>query len=162
MSELLDLLSRSAGILALAALVLATVALAAALRARPPREPSVRRREPAPIPGDALMHEVVAEHEQRIGSVDRELELLDRRAGALEEAGRVAVQRVGLVRYNPFEDTGSNQSFALALLDARGDGIILSSLHSRQATRLYLKRIQNGGSDAPLSAEEAQAVREAR
>ena len=42
-----------------------------------------------------------------------------------------AFQRVGLVRYNPFEDTGGNQSFALAMLDAKGDGWVLSSLHAR-------------------------------
>jgi hypothetical protein len=70
-----------------------------------------------------------------------------------------AMQRVGVVRYNPFEDTGSNQSFVLAMLDGRGDGFVLSSLHSRQATRMFLKPVSAGKADTPVSEEEAEAIR---
>jgi hypothetical protein len=70
-----------------------------------------------------------------------------------------AIQRVGVVRYNPFEDTGSNQSFVLAMLDARGDGFVLSSLHSRQATRMFLKPVSAGKADSAVSEEEAEAIR---
>lgn len=70
-----------------------------------------------------------------------------------------AIQRVGVVRYNPFEDTGSNQSFVLAMLDARGDGFVLSTLHSRQATRMFLKPVSAGKADSAVSAEEAEAIR---
>ena len=74
---------------------------------------------------------------------------------------RKAVQRVGLVRFNPFEDTGGNQSFALALLDAHGDGFIVSSLHARTVTRVYGKAVAGGKSEAALSGEEAEALRQA-
>ena len=77
----------------------------------------------------------------------------------LESSGRRAVQRVGLVRYNPFEETGGNQSFALAMTDANGDGVVISSLHARAGTRLYAKAVAAGRSDAALSAEEAEALR---
>ena len=70
-----------------------------------------------------------------------------------------AIQRVGVVRYNPFEDTGSNQSFVLAMLDARGDGFVLSSLHARQATRMFLKPVRSGRADSAVSEEEAEAIR---
>jgi hypothetical protein len=70
-----------------------------------------------------------------------------------------AIQRVGVVRYNPFEDTGSNQSFVLAMLDARGDGFVLSSLHSRQATRMFLKPVSGGKADSAVSSEEEEAIR---
>ncbi|MEP7379552.1 MAG: DUF4446 family protein, partial [Chloroflexota bacterium] len=70
-----------------------------------------------------------------------------------------AIQRVGVVRYNPFEDTGSNQSFVLAMLDARGDGFVLSSLHSRQATRMFLKQVSGGKVESAVSDEEAEALR---
>jgi hypothetical protein len=70
-----------------------------------------------------------------------------------------AIQRVGVVRYNPFEDTGSNQSFVLAMLDARGDGFVLSSLHSRQQTRTFLKPVSRGKADSAVSDEEAEAIR---
>jgi hypothetical protein len=77
---------------------------------------------------------------------------------ALEAAQRKAFQRVGLVRYNPFEETGGNQSFALALLDAAGDGWVLSSLHARSGTRVYAKTIKAGRADVGLSAEETAAI----
>ena len=74
---------------------------------------------------------------------------------------RRSFQRIGLVRFNPFEDTGGNQSFALALLDANGDGIVFSSLHSRTGTRVYAKAVNGGRSETALSDEETQAVRDA-
>ena len=72
-----------------------------------------------------------------------------------------AFSRVGLVRFNPFEDTGGNQSFALALLDGNGDGFVVSSLHARTGTRLYAKSVSAGASDSALSDEESEALRQA-
>ena len=60
----------------------------------------------------------------------------DEPSAILEGVGRRSIQRVGIVRYNPFEDTGGNQSFALALTDAKGDGFVISSLHTRTGTRV--------------------------
>jgi hypothetical protein len=85
------------------------------------------------------------------------VERVNRLASQLEGA----IQRVGVVRYNPFEDTGSNQSFVLAMLDARGDGFVLSSLHSRQATRMFLKPVSGGKVDGAVSQEESEAIRRA-
>ena len=65
------------------------------------------------------------------------------------------------MRYNPFEDTGGNQSFALAMLDAKGDGWILSSLHARQGTRFYAKAVKAGRSETSLSEEEQAAIKQA-
>jgi hypothetical protein len=102
---------------------------------------------------------VLDAHVDKVYAVARELDELSARAAILEAAGRRAIQRVGLVRYNPFEDTGGNQSFALALTDAAGNGLVLSSLHSRTGTRIYAKAIAGGRSDGALSAEEAEALR---
>jgi hypothetical protein len=66
-----------------------------------------------------------------------------------------------VVRFNPFEDTGGNQSFAIALLDAHGDGVVISSLHARGSTRIYAKAVRAGRADGAASAEEAQALRQA-
>lgn len=88
-------------------------------------------------------------------AVPVDVDRVNRLASQLESA----IQRVGVVRYNPFEDTGSNQSFVLAMLDARGDGFVLSSLHSRQATRMFLKPVSAGKADAAVSEEEAEAIR---
>ncbi len=102
---------------------------------------------------------VLETHLDKVYAVARETDGLARRTATLEAEGRKAFQRLGLVRYNPFEDTGGNQSFALALLDADGDGTIITSLHTRQATRMYAKPVRNGRSDAALSDEETEALK---
>lgn len=98
-------------------------------------------------------------HLDKVYAVARELDDLAARSAVLEATQRRAVQRVGLVRYNPFDDTGGNQSFAIALLDAAGDGVVLSSLHARAQTRVYAKTITGGAADTALSDEEGEAVR---
>jgi hypothetical protein len=102
---------------------------------------------------------VLESHVDKVYAVGRELDELSARSAVLEAAGRRAIQRVGLVRFNPFEDTGGNQSFALAMTDAAGNGLVLSSLHSRTGTRIYAKAIAEGRSDGALSAEESEALR---
>lgn len=72
-------------------------------------------------------------------------------------------QRVGIVRFNPFNDAGGNQSFALSLLDGDGNGMVLSSLHGRELTRTYAKPVKNfGPSDFEFSKEEEEAILQAR
>jgi hypothetical protein len=105
---------------------------------------------------------VLETHLGRVVEVQADVVDLTRRTANLEVEGRRAFQRIGLVRFNPFEDTGGNQSFALALLDAEEDGIIISSLHSRGATRIYAKAIAAGRPEAALSAEESEALDLAR
>ena len=105
---------------------------------------------------------VLEVHMGRVVAVGDEVERLSSRTAALEASGRRAFQRIGLVRFNPFEDTGGNQSFALALLDADDDGIVLSSLHSRGGTRIYTKAVAGGRPEAALSEEEAHALALAR
>ena len=98
-------------------------------------------------------------HIDKVYAVAREVDELEIRTAVLERTQTFAFQRLGLVRYNPFEDTGGNQSFALALLDHHGDGFVISSLHTRTATRVYGKAIAKGRSEAALSSEEAEALR---
>ena len=98
-------------------------------------------------------------HLDKVGAVARELDELSARSAVLEAANRRSIQKVGLVRFNPFEDTGGNQSFALALTDAHGNGFVVSSLHSRTGTRIYAKAIADGRADGALSEEEGEALR---
>lgn len=80
----------------------------------------------------------------------------------LDKDGRLHIQKMGLVRFNPFSETGGDQSFALALLDENSSGIIISSLHSRDNTRIYAKPIEKGkpiGYD--ISKEEKEAITKA-
>ena len=104
---------------------------------------------------------VLDAHLDKVFAVSNEVDELTVRTAVAESNLRHSFQRIGLVRFNPFEDTGGNQSFALALLDANGDGLVLSSLHSRAGTRVYAKAINGGRSEAALSEEESEAVRQA-
>jgi type II secretory pathway pseudopilin PulG len=74
---------------------------------------------------------------------------------------QLAISHVGLVRFNPFGDTGGNQSFCLALLDSDDTGVVISSVHGRNTTRVYAKAINSGKSKYNLSQEENQAIEQA-
>ena len=108
------------------------------------------------------LQDLLEGHVGRVFDVSAEVQRLTGRTAALEATGRRAFQRIGLVRYNPFDDTGGNQSFALVLLDAEDDGLVLSSLHSRTGTRVYAKAIAGGQPEAALSEEETEALGLAR
>jgi hypothetical protein len=67
--------------------------------------------------------------------------------------------KINLIRYNPFEELGGDQSFILCLLDNTNSGVIITSLHNRDSTRVYAKSIKNGESDnMALSKEETKAL----
>jgi hypothetical protein len=105
---------------------------------------------------------VLGQHLEIVHEVGQDLDELTARMAVLESAGRHHYARQGMVRFSPFEDTGGNQSFALALLDESDDGLVISSLHSRTGTRIYAKAVTNGKADATPSPEETQAIDEAR
>jgi hypothetical protein len=151
-------------VVAVGALVVAIAALAVVLA----RE----RRDPGPRGVTARSNELerrLAQLSQRLEVVESEVDGRIGTAGvgpATDGAGTLrgpgaALSRVGLVRFDAFEDAGGAQSFALALADDDGDGIVLTSLHSRSATRLFVKGLRRGVSDLPLSAEEMRAMRNA-
>jgi hypothetical protein len=104
------------------------------------------------------LEEVLGTHLDTVMRVGHDLDEVVARTAILEGGARMHFGRLGLVRFNPFDDTGGNQSFALAMLDANNDGFVMSSLHSRTVTRLYAKAIFGGSAEMTLSAEEAQAV----
>ena len=144
-------------------LTLAVFALAAGcvILARRTRELDARLRGITRGAEGRSLESVLDTHLEKVHAMSRELDDVAARTAVLEGAQRRSFQRVGLVRFNPFEDTGGNQSFALALLDAAGDGWVLSSLHARSGTRVYAKAITGGRSDAELSAEETAAINQA-
>ena len=68
------------------------------------------------------------------------------------------LQKIAVVRFNPFNETGGNQSFSLAILDGNDCGIVITSLFSRNENRVYSKPIKNGTSEFTLTDEEKQAI----
>jgi hypothetical protein len=105
---------------------------------------------------------ILGEHLETVHQVGRDLDELTARMAFVESTARHHFAKEGLVRFNPFPDTGGNQSFALALLDESDDGVVISSLHSRTGTRIYAKGVTGGKADTSLSAEEQEAIESAR
>lgn len=100
--------------------------------------------------------------EATLANILREQQRADARLGDLERIARSEVPRVGFVRYNAFDDVGSDLSFALALLNADGDGVVLNSIYSREETRTYGKAVKGFTSVVDASREERAAIDAAR
>lgn len=80
----------------------------------------------------------------------------------LRAAFNTSLSRVGVVRYNPFQNTGSDQSFSVALLNAHKNGVVLTGIFTREGTSIYAKPIANGMSKYQLTEEEQQALNSAK
>ncbi|MHB9095556.1 MAG: DUF4446 family protein, partial [Eubacteriales bacterium] len=80
---------------------------------------------------------------------------------AVRKMAERSIQHVGVVRFNAFSDTGSDLSFSIALLDHNGDGLVLSSIFSRNESHAYAKPVSKGASSYHLSGEEEAAIRKA-
>jgi hypothetical protein len=121
-----------------------------------------RRLESLTRGGDeSSLEDVLGSHLERVKQVVSDVDAVAARTAVVERDLQAAFGRIGLVRFNPFEDTGGNQSFALAMLDGRGDGFVVSSLHARAGTRVYAKAIASGSAEAALSDEEGEALKQA-
>jgi uncharacterized protein YlxW (UPF0749 family) len=150
-----DQLLISLGAVAIAALIALLLALGLALRVRK------LRREYALLRGEGGERDIIA----ALGHAARKVEGLDRRVDDVERAqvkgvttARQALQRFALVRYDAFEDMGGRLSFSAALLDAHGDGLVITSINGRSETRTYAKPVRNLSSEHNLSEEEREAI----
>ena len=121
-----------------------------------------RRVEPrGPIQLDDALRGILEGHARgikRLEAAIRSLHATDKEQQQLIEG---AVRRVGLVRYDAFEDVGGRLSFSCALLDDNGNGVVVTSINGRQDTRVYAKPILGGKSGYNLSVEEDEAIRHA-
>ncbi len=96
------------------------------------------------------------DNKRRIVDINSVLQVFDK-------DGKLHIQRIGIVRFNPFHDTGGAQSFTLALLDGHDNGIVMTSLYARSGNRWYVKELREGkGKELALSKEEESAVKRAQ
>ena len=97
----------------------------------------------------------LAEIENNFAKVSQEIK-------ELKEKNQRSLQKIGLIRYNPFKEIGGNQSFSLAFLDSGNSGLVLPGLWSKQGNRIYAKPVSNGQSKYPLSEEEKKVIAQAK
>ena len=103
--------------------------------------------------------ERILQEKKKIGERVTDLETF---TGKLKQDGETHFQKIGIVRFNPFSDTGGSQSFALALLDDHDNGIVITSLYARTGNRWYVKEVRGSkGVSIDLSKEEEKAIRQA-
>ena len=105
--------------------------------------------------------EILDRQLKSVESLSERVDALNKLHHELEHLSQRTIQKVAVIRYNPFSDTGGDQSFAIALLDSLGNGMVVSSLHSRTDTRVFAKPVQSGRSKFQLSDEEQDAIRKA-
>jgi uncharacterized protein YlxW (UPF0749 family) len=104
---------------------------------------------------------LLGEHDQSIVRLKAAVRQLAGEQRRQAEALMSAVQRIGLIRYDAFEDMGGHLSFSAALLDAGGDGFVITSINGRQDTRCYAKPVEAWTSRHNLSEEEEAAIQQA-
>lgn len=104
---------------------------------------------------------VLSEEIKRLKKSESDIKKLIKSSEILEKMANRSIQKVGVVRFNPFKETGGDQSFVVALLDFQDNGLVISSLYSREGTRIYTKPIEAGQSKYPLSKEETEALKKA-
>lgn len=115
-----------------------------------------------PKSGDRDIRKKFEEVIQAVSHSRLDIDKLNGKLAELEKQGLGHIQKVELLRYNPYGDTGGDQSFSVVLLDNLGDGVVITSLHSREATRIFAKSIVKGKAGRhQLSKEEEEVVRKA-
>ena len=97
----------------------------------------------------------------RVEKVEKQNAEITNDVKTLDEDLTRCIQKVGIVRYNAFKDTGSDLSFTLALLDEHNDGVVLNGIYSREMSNIYAKPVKNGESTYTMSEEEKMAVQKA-
>lgn len=97
-----------------------------------------------------------------VRALDQEIQELFEISNRLRELCLKSLHKTNVVRFNPFKDVGGNQSFSVVLLDGKNSGVIISSLHTREGTRVYAKPVLSGATDGfPFTEEEKQAIEHA-
>lgn len=107
------------------------------------------------------LHDVMKGIMKEMEDIDSFRSEMEKYLETVERRLRKSAQHVGVVRFNPFNDAGGDQSFCIAIMDEKKNGIILSSLYGRETSRMYAKPIENAESKYQLSKEEVLAIKEA-
>lgn len=105
------------------------------------------------------LEEVFVSLGEELKKLDIAQEEIKKYLESAEKRLKNSIQSINTVRFNPFGDSGSNQSFSIAFLNENNDGVVISSLHSREGVRIYAKPIKNRQSEYTLTEEEKEAIK---
>ncbi|HBP01542.1 MAG: hypothetical protein UY41_C0029G0009 [Candidatus Moranbacteria bacterium GW2011_GWE1_49_15] len=105
------------------------------------------------------LESLISDHSEAILNMDKEIQELFEISNRIHNLASKGIHKIGVIRFNPFKDIGGNQSFVVALLDGKNTGLVISSLHTREGTRVYSKPITKGKCEEyQLTEEESTAI----
>ena len=104
------------------------------------------------------IEEILKKYIQKVEEVDGKNKEIMEYCNRLEKDISLCIKKIGMVRYSAFKDTGSDLSFALALLNEKNDGVILNGIYSREMSNIYAKQVKEGKTNNKLSEEEEKAL----
>jgi hypothetical protein len=104
------------------------------------------------------LEDFIINQSKKINELGLQANYIEEAIKELREIQKDSIQKIGIIRYNPFADNGGNLSFSIAILDARNNGVVITSMHGREQNRIYAKPIIDGKSEFPLTAEEEKAI----
>ena len=104
------------------------------------------------------IEEILKEYINKVEEVDKRNDEIIKYCNKLDKEISLCIKKIGMVRYSAFKDTGSDLSFAIALLNDNNDGVILNGIYSREMSNIYAKQIKEGKTNSKLSEEERQAL----
>jgi len=105
------------------------------------------------------LEKIITDHSRSITNIDKEIQELFEISNQIHNLAHRGLHKINVVRFNPFKDIGGNQSFVVALLDGKNSGVVISSLHTREGTRVYAKPVTKGlCKEYQMTEEESKAV----
>ena len=107
------------------------------------------------------LEDTIVALEEKINKLEKSKENTEKEISIINDKLKKSIRGLEIIRFNPFPDQGSNQSFAIGMLNAEGDGLVMSSLYSRDRMSVFAKPIKKGKSEYELSEEEREAVTKA-
>ena len=102
--------------------------------------------------------EMLQKYITKVEEVNEKNEEIIKYCNSLDKEISLCIKKIGMVRYSAFKDTGSNLSFALALLNDDNDGVLLNGIYSREMSNIYAKQVNQGKTSVKISDEEKQAL----
>lgn len=108
------------------------------------------------------IEEILTDYYFYVENIDEKCKALENNVNILFERIKPCVQKVGVVRYNPFDNMGGDLSYAIAFLDEEDNGILLNTIFTREASHTYCKPVEGGKSEYTLCYEEQEAIKRAK
>jgi len=111
--------------------------------------------------GDQDLGEILVSQIKKLEDQGKDIEKIFSEIEKVNKILLTCFQKIGVIRFNPFQEVGGDQSFSVALLDAQNNGFVITGLYTREGNRIFAKPIENGQSKYLLSGEEKEAIKKA-